>query len=241
MKKYLSIICAIAMLASLTGCGSSDSDSESKSKSSKISASETEKKTEKETEKEEATPEQGTTEEATEEVTEAPTEEQTEPITKKDTDDIDALNDVEVETKADTVAITIPADLITDQDKTVEDGKGNPKFLTVVPNPDGSVTYTMTKETHAELLKELNDQFDESVKSLVDESETIASIEHNDDYTSYSIHVTNAEDFKNNKDSFAVLGMVLASNYYLAFKGKTISSDEIQIHYFDANGNEFEG
>lgn len=79
MKKYLSIICAIAMLASLTGCGSSGSDSDSKTKSSNISASETEEKTEKETEKEEATPEQGTTEEATEKPTEAPTEEQTEP------------------------------------------------------------------------------------------------------------------------------------------------------------------
>lgn len=82
MKKYLSIICAIAMLASLTGCGSSGSDSESKSKSSKISASETEEKIEKETEKEEATTEQGTTEAATEKPTEAPTEKPTEKITE---------------------------------------------------------------------------------------------------------------------------------------------------------------
>lgn len=34
MKKYLSIVCAIAMLASLTGCGSSGSSSKSSSKSS---------------------------------------------------------------------------------------------------------------------------------------------------------------------------------------------------------------
>lgn len=81
MKKYLSIICAIAMLASLTGCGSSGSDSDSKTKSSNISASETET-TEKATEKEEPTPEQTTAEPTTEEVTEAPTEKPTEKITE---------------------------------------------------------------------------------------------------------------------------------------------------------------
>lgn len=241
MKKYLSIICTIAMLASLTGCGSSDSDSESKSKSSKISASETEEKTEKETEKEEATPEQGTTEAATEKPTEAPTEEQTEPTTEKPTKNSDALIDVDVENTGATVSVIIPADLITDQDKTVEAGKENPKFLSVTPNPDGSVTYTMTKETHAELLKELEAQWDETAQSLVDESETITSIDHNDDFTLYNVHVTNAEDFKHSKDSFTVLGIVIASNYYLAFKGETLTGDDVQMHYFDADGNEFEG
>ena len=78
MKKYLSIVCAIAMLASLTGCGSSGSDSDSKTKSSNISASETEEKTE----KEEPTSVQVTIEPTTEEVTEAPTEKPTEKITE---------------------------------------------------------------------------------------------------------------------------------------------------------------
>ena len=62
MKKYLSIICAVAMICSLAGCSSSDSDSDSKAKSSKISASEAEDKTEKETKKEESTPEPETAE-----------------------------------------------------------------------------------------------------------------------------------------------------------------------------------
>jgi len=78
MKKYLSIVCAIAMLASLTGCGSSGSDSDSKAKSSNISASETEEKTE----KEEPTSVQVTIEPTTEKVTEAPTEKPTEKITE---------------------------------------------------------------------------------------------------------------------------------------------------------------
>ena len=76
MKKYLSIICAIAMLASLTGCGSSGSDSNSKTKSSNIS------ETEEKTEKEEPTSVQVTIEPTTEEVTEAPTEKPTEKITE---------------------------------------------------------------------------------------------------------------------------------------------------------------
>lgn len=76
MKKYLSIVCAIAMLASLTGCGSSGSDSDSKTKSSNIS------ETEEKTEKEEPTSVQVTIEPTTEEVTEAPTEKPTEKITE---------------------------------------------------------------------------------------------------------------------------------------------------------------
>ena len=76
MKKYLSIVCAIAMLASLTGCGSSGSDSDSKATSSNIS------ETEEKTEKEEPTSVQVTIEPTTEEVTEAPTEKPTEKITE---------------------------------------------------------------------------------------------------------------------------------------------------------------
>ena len=60
MKKYLSIVCAIAMLASLTGCGSSSSSSSS----SDISST-TEEKTEATQEKTETTTEK-TTEKATE-------------------------------------------------------------------------------------------------------------------------------------------------------------------------------
>ena len=68
MKKYLSIICAITMLACLGGCGSSDSDSKSSSETSSSS------------EKEE------TTEEKTDKETEKPTEKETEPETTKATE-----------------------------------------------------------------------------------------------------------------------------------------------------------
>ena len=70
MRKYLSIICAITMLACLGGCGSSDSDSDSKSSSETSSSSEKKETTEEKTDKE----------------TEKPTEKETEPETTKATE-----------------------------------------------------------------------------------------------------------------------------------------------------------
>lgn len=80
MKKYLSIICSIAMLALLTGCGSSDSSPSSPAVSSTTEGTTeaTQEKTEITTEK----PTEKTTEKNTEKATEAPTESETEPPTE---------------------------------------------------------------------------------------------------------------------------------------------------------------
>lgn len=248
MKKYLSIICAIAMLASLTGCGSSGSDSDSKTKSSNISASETET-TEKATEKEEPTPEQTTAEPTTEEVTEAPTEKPTEKITepvavteaatKGNLKDLDNIDNIKVDNNIATVSIVMPAEFVLDANQTVEDGKKDGRFTSVVANDDGSVTFTMTKLEHTKFMREIKTSIDDSIENYISECQTITAIEPIDDYSGFNIHVTDPEEYKNSLDAYSIVGLVLASGIYGRFNGKDITMAEIQIHLFDANGNEF--
>ncbi|MCR5730941.1 MAG: DUF5067 domain-containing protein [Ruminococcus sp.] len=195
-----------------------------------------------------------TTEKATEEVTEAPTEKPTEKITEPVTEpepetepasisDIDYLNslgDIAVDKTGTTVTIVIPAELVNDANQAVEEGKSEGRFISVIANADGSVTYTMTIEEHNKYMEEIRSSINELIQNYVSQCQSITAIEPIDDYTGYNVHVTNPEEYKKNGDYIAITSLVVSSGFYAQFNGKNISMNDIQIHLFDANGNEFE-
>ncbi len=227
MRKYLSIICAITMICSLAGCGSTSSDSSSSS-----SATTTEAITEATTEKatESATHEQKTNEPAAAETTTEPTTE-----TKKIVVDADP-KDIEVNKTPALVTIVVPADIINDQQETVKKAKENPVFDTVEPNADGSITYTMTRKNHEEFMQQISDSFDETMQKLVDQCSTITSIDNNSDYTSFDVNVTNYEQYQNSLDSAALAAITITSSYYAHFNGKNISQDDIKVRIIEPDG-----
>ena len=70
-----------------------------------------------------------------------------------------------------TVDITLPASLFSDEDMTAFDADAYAEeegFIKAVLNADGSVTVTMTKLKHNELLKEMTDSLEESFDELVE-------------------------------------------------------------------------
>lgn len=93
-----------------------------------------------------------------------------------------------------TVDITLPASLFSDEDMTAFDADAYAEeegFIKAVLNADGSVTVTMTKLKHNELLKEMTDSLEESFDELVEAEETpyIKEISHNDDFSAVTVKV----------------------------------------------------
>ena len=99
-----------------------------------------------------------------------------------------------------------------------------------VVNEDGSVTYTMSKSKHKEMMKEMED----SVVSTIDEIVTsgdyksIKEITYNKDFTEFDVKV-NRQQYEEGFDGFAIFGLVIASAYYGAFDGK--SGEDLQITF----------
>lgn len=96
-----------------------------------------------------------------------------------------------------TVDITLPASMFAEEDMTAFDAEAYANeqgFIKAVLNSDGSVTVTMTKSKHKELLKEMTTSLEESFGELVEAESTpyIKEITHNDDFSAVTVKVDRA-------------------------------------------------
>lgn len=167
MKKISLFLAMILLFTSiLVGCGGNDNSTE-------VTKSET-KETETEI-KETKIEEETDTKEETEEETE--TEEE-----------------INVDEKILNVDVTLPTVLILDEDETVEDLKESAKsiegFLNVKDNEDGTVTYTMTKAKHKEMMDDFEDNLNKVIEDLIENPEgSITNVEYNNDQSEFKVFV----------------------------------------------------
>ncbi len=96
-----------------------------------------------------------------------------------------------------TVDITLPASMFAEEDMTSFDAESyatEQGFIKAVLNDDGSVTVTMTKGKHNELLSEMAASVEESFGELVGAEGTpyIKGITHNDDFSAVTVKVDRA-------------------------------------------------
>ena len=104
---------------------------------------------------------------------------------------------IETDEKLFTVDITLPASLFEDQDMSAFDAEAYAKeqgFLSAKVNEDGSVSVTMTKNKHNELLTLMAESLDSSFAEFVNAEDTpyIKEISHNDDFTAVTMKVDKA-------------------------------------------------
>jgi hypothetical protein len=85
-------------------------------------------------------------------------------------------------------------------------------------NEDGSVTFTMTKLQHSEMMDEAKRGFDESTKELLAEYPNITAITRNDNFTEIRIETTD-------------------NDFTLGFLGLSLSFQAYFFHIL--NGSEF--
>lgn len=152
----------------------------------------------------------------------------------------DKADTIQVDKKIINVEITIPASLLnldgeedTDIEEITEEAKGK-GIKEVKLNDDGSVTYTMSKDAHKELLEGMRNNITDSIEELIDDEDmaSIKDIVPNKTFSEFEI-VVNKEKFENSFDGFGVLGLVFQSMFYQLFEGVEPDNYKVLINYKD--------
>ena len=138
------------------------------------------------------------------------------------------------------VDVTLPANFF--EGKTEEEIVANAEeegISETVVNEDGSVTYTMSKSKHKEMMKEMGDSIVDMVKEVVESGDypSIKEISYNKDFDEFDVKVDRAA-YENSLDGFAILGLVMGSSYYSAFNGVSPEDMKITFNLVDVNTDE---
>ena len=139
---------------------------------------------------------------------------------------------IEVDKKLTNVEVTIPASFFELDGK--EEGVKEVKL-----NDDGSVTYTMSKDTHKKLLDDMKNAMLDSFDELINDEDisSIKDIKSNKTYSEFDI-VVNKDEFENSFDGFAVLGIVFQSMFYQLFEGVEPDNNKVIVNFKDADTEE---
>lgn len=160
-KKLTSIILALTLILSFAGCAQGNTEATDDPSSSSTQST--------------STPETNATE-------------------ADAADKIGAVNDIDTDENLLTVEITIPAELFAEQDMENFDPDAYASeqgFISAKVNDDNSVTITMSKTKHKEILDEYRESIDASIAEFVNGEDTpyIKDITHNDDFTAVTMKV----------------------------------------------------
>jgi len=171
-------------------------------------------------------------------VADEPTETATEAETSDDgMKQLEAIGDVDVDKGLFNVTLTIPKDFVgeTTQEKLDESVKEK-GYKSATLNSDGSVTYVMTKAQHEEMLVGIRESIDKSLSEMVGSSDypNITNVEHNDNYTSFTITTKNAEP--DMSESFSVMALYMYGGMYGIFSGEEV--DNVHVDFKNADSGE---
>ena len=131
---------------------------------------------------------------------------------------------VEVDEGLFNVTLTIPADFAEDMtqeelDADIAEGKCKSAKL----NEDGSVTLEMSKKQHEDMMVDLASSFQETFDGMInDEGTSFVSIDHNDDFTEFTVVTTSTE--LNLTESLSAVALYFAGGMYNAFAGNTVDN-----------------
>ena len=134
--------------------------------------------------------------------------------------DIADLDGIEIERDIFDVTITIPGDLFDDGyteeevAAAVEEGGFTDGFL----NSDGSVTYVIPSDVHAEMMDEFKVSIQETIDEIIsDEPHIYKEITYNDSVDTFEVTVNRAE--YENSWSFAGWALSFQASFYQWFNG----------------------
>lgn len=147
--------------------------------------------------------------------------------------DLDALGEVEVDAGLFLVDITLPADFtegLTQED--LDRDLAENGFRAARLNDDGSVTYTMTKARHNEVLAELRESIQDSVNEFIaDEPEVYKSITFDRDLKNFTVAV-NADNFSSDS-GWLEFSLAFQAGFYYIFAGTSSSNQTFTVTYVD--------
>lgn len=103
-----------------------------------------------------------------------------------------------------------------------------------VINEDGSVTYTMSKSKHKQLLKEMKKSLDETLAGMLEgenKVESFVKIEANDDFSKIDVYV-DPEKYTI-WDSMNAMSFYVSGTYYQSLSGVDFDKLDVLINFID--------
>lgn len=146
---------------------------------------------------------------------------------------------ISVEDNNSEVVITLPASLMEDTDPDEVIAEAEEEGIHVVVNDDGSVTYTMTRAQHNELLGEMAEGIQETIEDLRTSEDfvSIADVTANDSYSEFTM-IVDREAYENSFDGFAAFGLGVSGIYYQLFQGVDPDNFQVLVHVQDEETGE---
>lgn len=135
------------------------------------------------------------------------------------------------------IELTIPADFVGQQTQADLDKKAEEYGIkSIVLNSDGSATYTMTKQQHAEFLEEYRAQINSTLNELIGSEDypNFTAIKSNENYTEFTITTKSAE--LDMAESFSVIAFYMYGGIYNVLNGEEI--DNISVTFINADSGE---
>lgn len=164
-------------------------------------------------------------------------EEQAEEIEKPEetTSESGLEKDIKVDKSSEDVEVTVPAGLVLegeeDIDTFIEENKKAEDVKDIIYNEEEqTVTYIMTKEKHQEMMSNIETGIKDTIDQLIaDESNSILSIDHSDDYSNFDVFVD--PNKYSEEEVFNAFSFFMSGSIYRAFNGD--SDTKVVVNFID--------
>ncbi|MHA6260068.1 hypothetical protein ACXYMX_09135 [Sporosarcina sp. CAU 1771] len=141
------------------------------------------------------------------------------------------------------VEVTIPGTFFEEEnlDDVVAEAKENGMKEATV-NPDGSVTYKMSKAKHKEMMSEMKASITESIDEMItgEDFMSFIDIKYNKNFSEFTL-VVDKEAYENSFDGFASFGIGMSGMFYQIYDGVNPEKVNVKIETVDESSGEVFG
>ncbi|MBA2939076.1 hypothetical protein HZF08_12230 [Paenibacillus sp. CGMCC 1.16610] len=146
------------------------------------------------------------------------------------------VKSIEVDKGLLNVKVTMPSNMFNgaNLDEVIAKAKAD-GVSEVVKNDDGSLTYTMSKAKHSEMMKQMETTLLKNIDDIKTSGnfKSIKDITSNKSLSEFTITV-DQNAFKNSMDGMAGLGIAMTSMFYQLFNGASADNYKVTISLKDA-------
>jgi len=142
---------------------------------------------------------------------------------------------IEVDKGLMNVEVTLPASLFQGEelDRVIAEAKAA-DIGEVSENSDGSITYTMSKAKHEEMMMQMENDLIRSIEEMKDNADLVSvqDITHNQSFSEFTL-IVDKEAYNNGFDGFAALGLGISGMFYGILNGVDPDENKITIFVVD--------
>lgn len=151
--------------------------------------------------------------------------------------DLEAMGDFSTEKGLFNVELNIPKEFAGEKTQDELDATAQELgYKSITLNEDGSVTYVITKKQHKQMMEELKENLDSTLKEMVGSEDypNFTDISTNGDYTEFEVATKSAE--LSLAESFSVLGFYMYGGMYNIFNGTPV--ENVEVTFINADSGE---